>query len=113
MGSVKAEIVRNLAWQPIRHISCMQVHETIRKLKLGPLEIGNVFRTLRKEGTLAQRRYNLSPPSTPDDLSNVGFESEIQIIGVTNQALHEAVMSATSNKATVIECIEAIEKASA
>nr|GEV82977.1 transmembrane protein [Tanacetum cinerariifolium]GEV82980.1 transmembrane protein [Tanacetum cinerariifolium] len=31
----------------------------------------------------------------------------------TNQALHEAVMSAMSNKATVLECIEAIEKASA
>lgn len=31
----------------------------------------------------------------------------------TNQALHEAVMSAMSNKATVRECIEAIEKAAA
>ncbi|GJU26481.1 hypothetical protein Tco_1165102 [Tanacetum coccineum] len=31
----------------------------------------------------------------------------------TNQALHEAVASATSDKATVIECIEAIKKAAA
>ncbi|XP_071707352.1 uncharacterized protein [Rutidosis leptorrhynchoides] len=31
----------------------------------------------------------------------------------TNQTLHEAVMSAMSNKATVVECIEAIEKAAA
>ncbi|GAA0172290.1 hypothetical protein LIER_26142 [Lithospermum erythrorhizon] len=29
----------------------------------------------------------------------------------TNKVLHEALMSAMSNKATVLECIEAIEKA--
>ncbi|GJS57547.1 hypothetical protein Tco_0652331 [Tanacetum coccineum] len=34
MGSVKAEIVRNLAGQPIRNISCIQVYETSRRIGL-------------------------------------------------------------------------------
>ncbi|GKB35805.1 hypothetical protein Tco_0880747 [Tanacetum coccineum] len=101
-------------WAPKKRNATTAVgilHKEFQKLKSKQLCFNLIQLALRLSD---EGFYVMEPFESDKEWGVIRYPRQVLFVASllkTNHALHEAVVSAMSNKATVIECIEAIEKA--